>query len=86
MIRTLTLSVWRPQICNTHVTQFTFPLYRVIIDRNDASDDPVEYSCDKGCLMAISITFGSTMRGLTILIIGQLIYILKRLKGTDVCV
>ena len=68
------------------VTQFTFFLYTVIIDRNDTSDDPVDYSCDRECLIAIAITFGSTTGGLSILSIGQLIYIVKRPKGTDVCV
>ena len=70
------------------VKQFTFLLsfLSVIIFPPSDTPDPVDYSCDRGCLIAIAITFGSTTGGLSILSIGQLIYILKRLKGTDVCV
>ena len=53
---------------------------------NNTRDDPDDYSCDRGCLMAISITFGCTTGGLIGLSITQLIYIVKRPKGTDVCV
>ena len=53
---------------------------------NNTRGNPDDYSCDRGCLMAISITFGCTTGGLIILSIGQLVYIVKCPKGTDVCV
>ena len=73
------------------VTQFTFLLYFLSVifrtsDMNNTRDDPDDYSCDRGCLMAISITFGCTTGGLIVLSIAQLLYTLKRPKGTDVSV
>ena len=68
---------------NTHVCHtIHFSPILVIIDHNDTSDDPVDY-CDR---KAIAITFGSTTGRLIIISIAQLIYIVKRPKGTDVCV
>ena len=55
-------------------------------DMNNTHHELDDYSCDRGCLMAISITFGCTTGGLIVLSIAQLIYIVKRPKGTDVCV
>ena len=45
-----------------------------------------DYSCDRGCLMAISIIFGCTTGGLIVLSIALLIYMVKHPKGTDVSV
>ena len=53
---------------------------------NNTCHDPDDYSCDRGCLMAISITFGCSTGGLIVFSIAQLIYMVKRPKGTDVSV
>ena len=74
------------RVVNMSVAQFTSLLSFLSVIIFPTSDDPVDYSCDRECLMAIASIFGSTTGGLTILSIGQLIYIVKCLKGTDVCV
>ena len=44
---------------------------------HNTCNEPDDCSCDRGCLMAISITFGCTISGLIVLSIAQLIYMVK---------
>ena len=55
----------------------------VIFPTNNTRDNSDDHSCDRGCLIAISITFSCTTGGLTILSITQLIYIVKRPKDVN---
>ena len=73
------------------VTHFTFLLYFLSVifppsDMNNTCNDPDDYSCGRGCLIAISITFGCTTGGVITVNVAQLIiYIVKRPKGTCRC-